>query len=174
MKARMLTTIESTAEQPRQRHGLLLGAGAALLFLAAGCAGTGAGTPPRLANTAWQLVAIQSMDDTQGTTRIADPTRFTLRFGADGRATLRLDCNRGSGSYALAPVADGTSGSLTFGPVAATRALCPPPHLDERVARDLAYVRSYLLRDGRLYLSLMADGGIYEWQPDPTPKETSR
>jgi len=26
-------------------------------------------------------------------------------------------------------------------------------------------VRSYLLKDGRLYLSLMADGGVYEWRP---------
>ncbi|MCU0812246.1 MAG: hypothetical protein MUE59_14660, partial [Thiobacillaceae bacterium] len=32
-------------------------------------------------------------------------------------------------------------------------------------ARDLAHVRSYLLKDGKLYLSLMADGGIYEWAP---------
>jgi para-nitrobenzyl esterase len=33
------------------------------------------------------------------------------------------------------------------------------------VARDLGYVRSYRLKNGRLYLSLMADGGIYEWRP---------
>jgi hypothetical protein len=26
-------------------------------------------------------------------------------------------------------------------------------------------VRSYSLADGRLSLSLMADGGIYEWRP---------
>jgi hypothetical protein len=31
--------------------------------------------------------------------------------------------------------------------------------------RDLAYVRSYLLKDGKLYMSLMADGGVYEWAP---------
>jgi len=36
---------------------------------------------------------------------------------------------------------------------------------DQRIARDLGYVRSYLLKDGKLYLSLMADGGVYEWQP---------
>ena len=29
--------------------------------------------------------------------------------------------------------------------------------------------RGYLLRDGRLYLSLMADGGIYAWEPDTGP-----
>jgi len=27
------------------------------------------------------------------------------------------------------------------------------------------FVRSYVLKDGRLYLSLMADGGIYEFEP---------
>lgn len=32
----------------------------------------------------------------------------------------------------------------------------------ERIARDLAHVRGSLLKEGRLYLALMADGGIYE------------
>jgi len=120
-----------------------------------------------LVGTAWQLVAIQSMDDAQGTTKVADPSRFTLQFGADGRAVLRLDCNRGNGKWEAKPALDAsaTSGSLSFGPIATTRARCAPPNLDERLARDLGYVRSYLLKDGQLYLSLMADGGIYEWAP---------
>lgn len=118
-----------------------------------------------LAGTSWQLRAIQSMDDAQGTTRVNEPGRFTLEFGHDGRAALRLDCNRGAGDYRAVPAGNGSSGALTFGPIAATRALCPPPHLDERIARDMAQVRSYLLKDGRLYLSLLADGGIYEWAP---------
>jgi heat shock protein HslJ len=118
-----------------------------------------------LAGTSWQLHAIQSMDDAQGTTKVAEPGHFTLEFARDGRAALRLDCNRGNGTYKVEPAADGSSGSLTFGPVATTRAMCPPTHLDQRLARDLAYVRSYLLKDGKLYLSLMADGGIYEWAP---------
>lgn len=105
------------------------------------------------------------MDDAQGATRIPDPARFTLRFGSDGRASLRLDCNRGAGNWKSIPAADGLSGQLQLGPIATTRALCPPPHLDDRIARDLAYVRGYLLRDGKLYLTLMADGGIYEWLP---------
>ena len=139
----------------------------AAVWLAAAYAGSPAESPrsPSLAGTIWQLTAIQSMDDAQGTTRIADPARFTLRLDADGRASLRLDCNRGTGTWKATPSANGASGQLQFGPIAATRALCPPPHLDERVARDLAYVRSYLLKDGKLFLSLMADGGIYEWHP---------
>ena len=60
---------------------------------------------------------------------------------------------------------DGGSGSFSFGRLAVTRALCAPPNLDERIARDSEYVRSFLLRDGRLYLSLMADAGIYAWEP---------
>jgi heat shock protein HslJ len=118
-----------------------------------------------LAGSAWELVSIQSMDDAQGTLRIADPAAFTLQLGADGRAALKLDCNRGSASWKATPAADGNSGQFAFGPLAGTRALCPPPHLDERIVRDLDYVRGYLLRDGNLYLSLMADGGIYEWRP---------
>lgn len=137
-----------------------------MALLACGACSGPAVAPPTatLAGTAWQLHAIQSMDDAQGTTRIADPERFTLRFGADGRASLRLDCNRGTGAWKLTPAGDGT-GSIEFGPIAATRALCAPPHLDERIARDLAYVRGYLLKDGKLFLTLKADGGIYEWHP---------
>lgn len=144
------------------RHLPALLPGAALLAACATANVEPAG--PSLAGTSWQLVAIQSMDDAQGTTRIADPARFTLHFGTDGRAALRLDCNRGSGNYEATPPTDG-SGSLRFGPVATTRALCPPPQLDQRVARDLGHVRSYLFKDGKLFLSLMADGGIYEWHP---------
>lgn len=118
-----------------------------------------------LAGTAWQLNAIQSMDDAQGTTRVAEPGRFTLEFGHDGSAVLRLDCNRGTARWKAVLGADGSSGQIEFGPIAGTRARCPPPHLDERIVRDLGYVRGYLLRDGKLHLSLMADGGIYEWRP---------
>lgn len=135
----------------------------ALMFALPFFATDGAATP--LSGTSWQLLSIQSMDDAKGTTRVSEPSHFSLEFGTDGRATLRLDCNRGTGEFRSAPSSDGMSGSLSFGPVAMTRAHCPPPNLDERVARDLPFVRSYLLRDGKLYLTLMADGGIYEWAP---------
>jgi heat shock protein HslJ len=119
-----------------------------------------------LADTAWRLVELQSMDDAIGSVRPDDPSAFTLRLHRDGTASLRLDCNRATGSWRSEPgTSDPSSGHLEFGPLATTRALCPPPHLDERVAAELAWVRSYLLRDGRLHLSLMADGGIQTWEP---------
>lgn len=119
-----------------------------------------------LAGTQWKLLSIQSMDDAQGTTRIAESERYTLSFGSDGRAAVRLDCNRGSGSWE-AKATSAESGSLSFGPIATTRAMCLHGSLDTRVGRDLGFVRSYLLKDGKLYLSLQADGGTYEWAPLP-------
>ena len=121
--------------------------------------------PAALAGTSWQLVAIQSMDDTQGTTQIAEPRRYTISFGTDGRAAFRLDCNRGTATWKATSAAESSSGALEFGPLATTKMMCPPGAHDQKVMRDLAYVRSYLLKDGKLYLSLMADGGIYAWRP---------
>jgi hypothetical protein len=44
-------------------------------------------------------------------------------------------------------------------------ALCPPPSMDEQITAQARHIRSYLLKGGRLYLSLMADGGIFVWEP---------
>jgi len=155
--------VADSAVLVRLRTGALALASAAWL---AGCA-SASGPDPRqgLAGTQWQLLAITSMDDAQGRTAVPEPQRFTLRFDANGHASLQLDCNRGFASWQAQPSADGLTGSLSFGPLAATRALCPPPGLDARLVRDLPFVRGYRLQGGRLYLSLMADGGIYEWGP---------
>jgi para-nitrobenzyl esterase len=42
--------------------------------------------------------------------------------------------------------------------------MCPPDSLHDHIVRQWHFVRSYVIRDGRLYLSLMADGGIYEYE----------
>lgn len=116
-----------------------------------------------LVGTSWELMSIQSMDNATGTTHISEPAYYALTFGRDGRASFRLNCNRATGDWSAQP-GRGDSGQLAFGPLAATKALCPPPSEDERVARDMAYVRSYLLREGQLHMSLYADGGIYTWR----------
>jgi heat shock protein HslJ len=117
-----------------------------------------------LAGTRWHLVEFQSMDDSIGTIRPADAELYTLAFDSEG-LTMRLNCNRATGPWSVTPDAAGRSGSITIGPLAVTRALCPPPSMDERIARDMAFVRGYMLRDGLLSLSLMADAGIYLWEP---------
>ncbi|MEA5390358.1 META domain-containing protein [Cyanobium gracile UHCC 0139] len=120
---------------------------------------------PPLQGTSWQLVGIQSMDDAQGLKRPQDPSRYTLSLQADGRAVLQLDCNRAMGTWQVEPSADPGNGGFRFGPLASTKALCPAPSLGEPLARQLPYVRGYLLRDGRLNLSLLADGGLLIWEP---------
>ena len=139
---------------------LILGVIASLATLRAG-----ADDGP-LADTAWRLVEFRSMDDAIGTQRPRDPALYTMRLHADGTVTMRLDCNHASGSWSAEPAADGISGRFTFGSLAATRALCPSPSMGESIAAQAGYIRGYLLRDGRLYLSLMADAGIYAWDPD--------
>jgi heat shock protein HslJ len=119
--------------------------------------------PPALAGTHWRLVEFQSMDDAQGTTRPGEGTVYTMWLHGDGSVTMQLNCNRATGSWSASSGSDAASGRFEFGPLAATRALCPPPSMDESIVAQSSYVRSYLLKGDRLYLSLMADGGIYVW-----------
>jgi heat shock protein HslJ len=143
------------------RNVILVSAAAAAL---AGCGSAAASDP--LPGTTWRLVSIESMSDEQPTTTIDDPAKYTVTFGDDGRAAFQIDCNRGNGSWTAAAAAS-DSGSLTFGPIALTRMMCPQPSVDAKVAADLGRVRSYLLSDGKLHLSLEADSGIMHWEPQP-------
>lgn len=133
-------------------------------------------SPPAVGNASfaglggsyWQLVEFQSMDDAQGTKRPDDRAKYTIAFdnegGEEGNVALRLDCNRGVGAWKN-PIAHAMGGTLEFGPLGVTRALCPPPTMGEFLAQQLGYVRSFTIRDGRLYMALMADGGIIVWEP---------
>lgn len=115
-----------------------------------------------LAGTRWRLVEFQSMDDAQGRMEPADPDRYTIAFGAEGRAELRLDCNRGAGPWKATRSANG--GSLVIGPIATTRMACPAPSMATLLETQLPYVRSYTRSGARLHMALMADGGILTWE----------
>lgn len=119
-----------------------------------------------LAGTAWRLVEFQSMDDATGTVRPQDPAKFTMRLKGDGTVTMQLDCNRAIGNWQAKPGVNGSSGSFTFGKLASSLAVCPPPNIDEKVTAQAEFVRSFLLKDGRLFLSLMADAGMFVWEPE--------
>lgn len=111
-----------------------------------------------LAGTSWQLVRFQGGDDRTSTPD--DRTKYTIAFTADGGLNARIDCNRGRGSWKSAGPSE-----LQLGPMALTRAMCPPGSLHDRIVKDLSYVRSYVIRNGHLFLSLMADAGTYEFEP---------
>lgn len=115
---------------------------------------------PGLQGTSWRLVRIQSMDDT--TLVPDDRSKYTISFGEESMASWRIDCNRGNGGYRT----DGKA-QLEFGLLALTRALCPPGSLDDRIVKHIPFIRSYMVKDGHLFLILMADGGTFEFEPLP-------
>ena len=133
----------------------------------AGC-GSAAAPEAALTGTSWQLLSIESMAPAEEpSTTIDEPALYTVTFGDDGRAAFQVHCNRGSSTW-RAEAAAPDSGSLTFGELALTRMFCPQPSAGTVVAAALGRVRSYLLSDGKLHLSLEADGGIMHWEPLPT------
>jgi len=113
---------------------------------------------PGFAGTSWRLVKFQSMDDT--TLTPDDRTKYTIEFLAGGQLAVRIDCNRGRSTWKTA----GPS-QMTFGPLALTRAQCPPGSLHDQIVKQWPNIRSYVLKDGHLFLALKMDSGIYEFEP---------
>lgn len=152
------------------RTGFLCAASVALLAACTtpGGGGGGGGSLGELAGTSWRLVELQSSDDSIGTVRPADTSRYTMELMADGSAAFQLDCNRGSGGWSSAG-----PGQIAFTPLAMTRAMCPAGSLDTRIASQLGAVRTYVLVGDRLSLNMMASAGNLVWvRPSiqPTPR----
>ena len=119
-----------------------------------------------LVGPVWRLVEFRGGDDTRLTPD--DPAKYTLEFRPDGSVNARIDCNRGHGTW------KSSGPSLELGPLALTRMACPPGSLHDRIVKHWSSIRSYVLKDGHLHLSLMADGGIYEFEPssDAAPADS--
>jgi len=130
-------------------------------FLLAFACGARAQTSPQAADlggTSWELVKFEGSDGKALTPD--DRSKYTVTFEADGRVSARVDCNRGTGTW----TSSGPT-QLQFGPLAVTRMMCSPAQLNDHIPKHWEYVRSYILKDSHLFLSLMADGGIYEFEP---------
>jgi hypothetical protein len=149
-----------------------------ICLMLAGCAGethSPAGrvaatpAPPRtaasspLAGTRWQLVQFQSPEDSIGIEKPANPEHYVMELQDGGGLSLQLDCNRATGHWAAHP-ASPTDGSISLDAPAMTSAACLPGSWDTRLARDLAFVRGYVLEGDRLHLALKIDSGIYTWR----------
>jgi heat shock protein HslJ len=119
-------------------------AGGALLALAA-CATTSA--PHPLTGSEWQLAAIDTSGSTTTLTR-ALQARHTLSFGEEGQLALQLDCNRGRASWSAGKPRNG-AGTISIGPIASTRALCPEPSFGNQMASGLSDAKTYVLSADR-------------------------
>lgn len=118
-----------------------------------------------LVGTSWRLVEFRGGDDTVLTP--TDKDKYTLAFAENGRVSVRVDCNRGAATWTT----DGP-GQVKFGPMALTRMMCPPAALSDNIVKQWEHVRSYVMKNGHLYLSLMTDGGTYEFEPAPATGES--
>ncbi|HEY7035486.1 MAG TPA: META domain-containing protein [Thermomicrobiales bacterium] len=82
-----------------------------------------------------------------------DPGAYTLTFGDDGKVALRADCNRGFGPFAV------TGSQITIGPVATTRAACPPGSLSDQFVQAIEAAAAFTFAEGHLLLALPNDAG---------------
>lgn len=105
-----------------------------------------------LEGVVWQWEQFAGGDDSL--TVPDDPSRYTITFLSSGKLAVQADCNRARGIWS----ARKSQLELAIGGM--TRAMCPPGSLSNDFVEDLGYVRSHVFRDGKLYLSLMADAGI--------------
>jgi heat shock protein HslJ len=113
-----------------------------------------------LNGTSGQLVNFQGSDEQ--TLTPDDKSKYTIKFGTDGRVVARVDCNRASSTWKAA-----ANGELRFGSWSRTSAKCGRGSLHDQIVTEGADVRKFAIKDGRLFLSGMSDGGYYELEPMP-------
>jgi heat shock protein HslJ len=131
----------------------------ASLSLAVTFAQTSTGGNP-LSGTSWQLVKFQGPDEKTFTPD--DKSKYTIRFGTNGRVVARVDCNRANSTWKAS-----ANGELRFGSWSRTTAKCGPGSLHDQIVTEGAAIRNFSIKDGHLFLSGMSEGGYYELEPVP-------
>src|SRR5262245_51873723 len=117
-----------------------------------------------LNGTSWQLVKFQGPDERTFTPD--DRSKYTIRFGSDGRVVARVDCNRANSTWRAT-----AKGELQFGSWQRTSAKCGPGSLHDQIVTEGAAVHNFAIKDGHLFLSGMEAGGYYELEPMPAAKQ---
>ena len=113
-----------------------------------------------LSGTSWQLVKFQGPDERVFTP--ADKSKYTIKFGSNGRVTARVDCNSARSTWRVT-----APGQLQFGSWSRTEAKCGAGSLHDQIVREGAAVRNFAIKDGHLFLSGTEAGGYYELEPAP-------
>jgi heat shock protein HslJ len=116
-----------------------------------------AGLSSDLKGTKWDLVQLRGLHDS-----IITPERFgtySLEFGNDGQALVVGGCNRGGGTYSVAPPKGLTFGQLATTSGCAGKDRCPS-------GTGLRPDALIPVRGGGQHLVRVDDGGIYEFVPE--------
>ena len=108
-----------------------------------------------IVGTTWRWTGFQGGDDATVEPEAAEAA-VTLTFRADGTVHVAAGCATADLPYTL----EGSSG-LAIDAEGLDVSGCAEGTAPARLMRDLAFMRSYVFRDGRLFVSLLADGGIH-------------
>jgi heat shock protein HslJ len=111
-----------------------------------------------LSGTSWQLVRFQGPDEK--TFAPEDKSKYTIKFGSNGRVVARVDCNTASSTWKAS-----ANGKLQFGSWSRTSAKCGSGSLHDQIVSEGAAVTRFEIKDAHLFLSGMAEGGYYELEP---------
>ena len=101
---------------------------------------------------------------------VADPTRYTVEFLADGTAAIGADCNRVVAQYTT----DGQSISITPGP--STLAACPPDSQADQFVQQLTNAAVFFFQGGELFIDQVASAGTMRFATNiaaPAPESGS-
>ena len=84
---------------------------------------------------------------------VADPTRYTVEFLADGTASIGADCNRVISQYTT----DGQS--ISIQPGITTSAACPPDSQADQFVQQLSNAAVFFFQGGELFIDQVASAG---------------
>lgn len=126
----------------------------------AGSATPGAPSAPALADktrllaTDWKWVETTTDKET---VKVADPSKYTLRFNNAGGFGVTADCNIGAGNYTV------TGNQLHIKDLQATLAFCGDDSLDVRFTSDLLHADTFGFEGANLLITLQDDGGTMKF-----------
>lgn len=121
-------------------------------FFAVMCVAIGASSvsADALTGTKWNWTSAQTP---AGSTTVLTPSNYTLDFKPAGKVFVKADCNTGNGTYKV------KGKTITFGPIAMTRKMCPEGSMDTKFLQGLAAARLYKVIANVMTIDLVADGG---------------
>jgi heat shock protein HslJ len=122
--------------------------------------GSGTAAPRSGLLGSWQLVSLTEAG--REPQSVAEPDLFTVEFTADGRASLRADCNRCSAAY------DARSQRLTVGLLACTRAYCASAPLDSTFVALVGQATTWRSVDRGL--ELRSEAGVLQLREGPAAR----
>lgn len=98
---------------------------------------------------------------------VTEGVESSIRFEAEGRVVGNAGCNNLQGTYEV----DGAS--MSFGPLAVTRKMCPPAMMDQEAVflQALARVRSFEWTDDGALVLVPEEGDSSRFIPSPTEVE---